>query len=106
GAAVPDPGAEALGGLPARDGTARGRAADRAGRQALDRRLRPRRRGRTGQEVRRRGPEPPGLPRPRPRPETLPRPLHIRPRTATASPCMSNENNLPGPDTADLSGLE
>src|SRR5699024_10503242 len=54
----------------------------RAGRQALDRRLRPGRRGRAGQAVRRRRPEPPGLPRPRPRPETLPGPGLHGPRTA------------------------
>ena len=69
---------------PAGDGEGRRRAAHRAGRQALDRRLGSRRGRRQGQGLRRLGPEPPGVPRPRPRPAPLPRAVPAGPGATAA----------------------
>ena len=60
---------------PDRDGPRRRRAADRAGRQPLDRRLRPRRRDRADQALRRPRLHAPRLPRARRGPAALPRRL-------------------------------
>ena len=75
GAAVADRRAEALHRRPDRDGEGRRRAAHRAGRQALDRRVGSRRGRREGRPVRDVGTEPSGVPRARPRPAPLPRTL-------------------------------
>ena len=63
GAAVADRRAEAQHRRPDRDGEGRRRAAHRAGRQALDRRVGSRRGRREGRPVRQVGPQPPGVPR-------------------------------------------
>ena len=55
-----------------RDGAPRRRAADRAGREAMDRGVGPGRGRRADQALRRRGSQPPRVPRPRPRPGALP----------------------------------
>ena len=93
GAAVADRRAEDQHPRSDRDGEGRRRAAHRAGRQALDRRVGSRRGRRQGQGLRRLGPEPPGLPRARPRPAPLPRTVPERPGAAAAqagvAPCRS-----------------
>ena len=85
GAAVADRRAEDQHPRPDRDGEGRRRAADRAGRQALDRLLRSRRGRREGRPVRRLGPQPPGVPRARPRPAPVPGAFPEGPRAPAAA---------------------